>query len=48
MLDSDIARPYECINETEDINKAIKRNSERFPERLIFRLMNSEYESLRF
>ena len=31
MLDSDLARLYECKNGTKDINKAVKRNIERFP-----------------
>ena len=31
MLDSDLARLYECSNGTKDINKAVKRNLERFP-----------------
>ena len=32
MLDSDLAKLYECINGTKDINKAVKRNINRFPE----------------
>ena len=38
MLDSDLARLYECTNGTKDINKAVKRNLERFAENFIFRL----------
>ena len=30
ILDSDLARLYECVNGTKDINKAVKRNIERF------------------
>lgn len=48
MLDSDLARLYECVNGTKDINKAVKRNIERFPESFMFQLTNEEYENLRF
>ena len=36
MLDSDLARLYKCTNGTKDINKAVGRNSERFPEDFYF------------
>ena len=48
MLDSDLAMLYECVNGTKDINKAVKRNIERFPESFMFQLTDVEYESLRF
>ena len=48
MLDSDLAKLYECVNGTKDINKAAKRNSERFPENFMFQLTNEEYYNLRF
>lgn len=48
MLDSDLARLYECVNGTKDINKAAKRNFERFPENFMFQLTNEEYYNLRF
>ena len=48
MLDSDLARLYECKNGTKDINKAVKRNEERFPNEFMFQLTNEEYYSLRF
>jgi len=49
MLDSDLARLYECVNGTKDINKAVKRNIERFPEDFYFQLTNEEYHMfLRF
>ena len=48
MLDSDLAKLYECVNGTKDINKAAKRNIERFPENFMFQLTDDEYESLRF
>ncbi len=48
MLDSDLARLYQCVNGTKDINKAVKRNIERFPEQFMFQLSNNEYDTLRF
>ena len=48
MLDSDLARLYECVNGTKDINKAVKRNSDRFPENFMFRLTDEEWRVLRF
>ena len=47
MLDSDLARLYKCANGTKDINKAVKRNLERFPERFCFRITEKEYDSLK-
>ena len=48
ILDSDLARLYECTNGTKDINKAVKRNTERFPESFMFQLTDEEYYNLRF
>ncbi len=49
MLDSDLAKLYECKNGTKDINKAVKRHISRFPERFMFRLTRDEYyKILRF
>ena len=48
MLDSDLARLYECVNGTKDINKAVRRNIERFPEDFYFQLTDEEYIELRF
>ncbi len=48
ILDSDLARLYECANGTKDINKAVKRNIKRFPENFMFQLTNDEYDNLRF
>ena len=48
MLDSDLARLYECTSGTKDINKAVKRNSNRFPEDFYFQLTNEETEKLWF
>lgn len=48
ILDSDLARLYECANGTKDINKAVKRNIERFPENFMFQLTDEEYDNLKF
>ena len=49
MLDSDLAKIYECKNGTKDINKAVNRNKDRFPNDFYFQLTNTEYlEILRF
>jgi len=48
MLDSDLAKLYECTNGTKDINKAVKRNIERFPEDFYFQLTIEEYNNLKF
>lgn len=48
MLDSDLARLYECANGTKTINLAVKRHINRFPERFMFQLSDDEYKNLRF
>lgn len=48
MLDSDLARLYQCTNGTKDINKAVKRNIERFPNDFYFQLTKEEHISLKF
>ena len=48
MLDSDLARLYECANGTKTINLAVKRHINRFPERFMFQLSDEEYKNLRF
>jgi len=48
MLDSDLARLYECANGTKTINLAVKRNAERFPEDFYFQLTKNEYDNLKF
>ena len=45
MLDSDLAMLYQV--ETKNLNKAMKRNENRFPEDFCFRLSEEEYDSLR-
>ncbi len=46
ILDSDLAKLYECTNGTKDINKAVKRNIEKFPEDFYFQLTIEETLSL--
>ena len=48
MLDSDLAKLYECTNGTKDINKAVKRNKNRFPNDFYFQLESNEYKNLKF
>src|SRR5574344_1300 len=43
MLDSDVARLYNCKNGTKTINLAVKRHIDRFPERFMFKLTREEY-----
>lgn len=47
MLDSDLARLYECKNGTKEINQAVKNNIEKFPERFSWVLTNEELKDLR-
>ncbi len=46
MLDSDVAMLYHYT--TKNINKAVKRNIDRFPEDFCFQMSEKEFESLRF
>jgi len=46
MLDSDLAELYQV--ETFNLNKAVKRNLERFPDDFMFQLTKDEAEALRF
>ena len=46
MIDSDLACIYEVT--TGNLNKAVQRNIERFPEDFMFQLSKEEYRSLRF
>ena len=48
MLDSDLAILYKCTNGTKDINKAVKRNINRFPNDFYFELTEKEKDNLRF
>ncbi len=46
MLDSGLAELYGVT--TFNLNKAVKRNQDRFPEDFCFRLTSEEYQALRF
>ena len=46
MLDSDLALLYGVL--TKNLNKAVARNLDRFPEDFMFRLTSEEADSLRF
>ena len=48
MLDSDLAKLYKCTNGTKDVNKAVNRNIERFPDDFYFQLTPKEYQNLKF
>ncbi len=48
MLDSDLARLYKCTNGTKDINKAVKRNINKFPDDFYFKLNDSDMENFWF
>lgn len=45
MLDGDLAQLYEV--ETKDLNRAVKRNIERFPQKFMFQLSDEEWKNLR-
>lgn len=47
MLDSDLAKLYECANGTKTINQAVKRHIKKFPKRYMFQLTKEEYIKLR-
>lgn len=47
MLDSDLARLYECANGTKTINQAVNRHLDRFPEDFYFQLTKEEYDNLK-
>ena len=44
MLDSDLAMLYEV--ETKHLNRAVKRNIERFPNNFMFQLTKEEYDEV--
>jgi hypothetical protein len=46
MLDADLAQLYEV--KTKNLNKAVRRNLDRFPEDFMFQLTEGEFEILRF
>jgi hypothetical protein len=46
ILDSDLAELYQVL--TKNLNKAVKRNTERFPSDFMFQLTLEEVETMRF
>ena len=46
MFDSDLAQLYQV--ETKNLNKAVRRNLNRFPEDFMFQLGKEEFDNLRF
>ena len=46
MLDSDLAKLYNCKNGTKEINQAVKRNMDRFPEDFHFQITKEEYNNI--
>ena len=46
MLDSDLAKLYDV--ETKALNRAVKRNPERFPSEFMFQLTQGEFDTLRY
>lgn len=43
MLNSDLAKLYQCKNVTKVINQAVHNNEEKFPSRYAFRISAKEY-----
>ena len=48
MTDYDLAKFYKCKNGTKNINLAVKRNIERFPDDFYFQLNEQQVKTLRF
>lgn len=46
MLDSDLAKLYQCKNGTKEINQAVKNNLEKFPERFSWKLSIEEVQEI--
>ena len=47
MLDSDLAKLYNCVNGTKTINQAVSRHEDRFPSDFYFQLTQEEFTYLR-
>ncbi len=45
MLDSDLAKLYQCKNGTKEIVQVVKRNPEKFPDRFTFKLDDQEIKN---
>ena len=48
MLDSDLAKLYQCKNGTKSINLAVTRNKNKFPEDFCFKLNDDEMKKIWF
>ncbi len=46
MLESNLAKLYQCTNGTKDINKAVSRNADRFPDDFYFQLTMEEVKCI--
>ena len=46
MLDSDLAKLYECKNGTKEKNQAVKNNPDKFPNDFYFRLLEVDLKYL--
>ena len=47
MLDSDLAKLYECVNGTKTINQTVGRHRNRFLERFMFQLTEHELNQIK-
>lgn len=47
MLDSDLARLYQCKGGTKDVNRSVKNNLDKFPKRFSLVLTDDEVSNLR-
>ena len=47
MLDSDLARLYDCKNGTKTINQAVSGHLDRFPSDFYFQISSEEYKNLK-
>ena len=47
MLDSDLAKLYNCTNGTKEVNQAVKRNIDRFPDDFYFQITKNEFDDLK-
>ena len=46
MLDSDLAKLYQCKNGTKEINQAVKNNPDKFPDNFCLKLTQDDVEYL--
>lgn len=45
MLDSDLAKLYQCKNGTKEINQVVKNNLEKFPEQFSWKLSIKKFKN---